>query len=483
MSRMIRVLLLLAVISAGFRLVPEGGVSAQAPPARALVLLPFATQLGPPDPEVNALRSAGFQVDVVVNTDVTVQTLMSISRYNVVYLHTHSNAYAGEGVVATGQLANDDQALAPLLQDGSVIKVHISTENGQQSQESYYAVTSTFIRKYVGQFPGDSILFVNGCNILPATAFWQALQAKGLGVLVSWDKEATDLDNYLAAAAFFNEMAQGQSVSGAIQAERAAGYGTSSYGGQTATLGYLGDGSVTLQRAAAGLPARPSTAAPSPVSSSTPVSTPVPPTATPTATPLPPTSTPLPPPPLTVNLKHRVTPGTRQVITVRSRPNTTIRIQVVFPSGDTRSATLTTDSSGTARYAFPQHASRITPQHVFASVTVTAESGRAASRVTEQYRVLWSALDVAVLPRQQAAGRPVALWVHSHAHTSVTLSLWFPNGKVLQFHTRTGRRGFARVLYTVGRSLSSGANRTVLVRARARVGQAARNAETTFLIK
>jgi len=71
-----------------------------------------------------------------------------------------------------------------------------------------------------------------------------------VAALVSWDQNAAAKDDYLSAAAFFNVMGTGQSVSAAISTLHAAGYGTSSDNGVPATLGYLGDGSVTLSSAA-----------------------------------------------------------------------------------------------------------------------------------------------------------------------------------------------------------------------------------------
>jgi len=78
---------------------------------------------------------------------------------------------------------------------------------------------------------------------LNAPDVWHAMQAKGLGVLVSWDAEATSLDNYFAGVAFFGGMrGQGVTVAQSIQQAQAAGYGKSTNNGQTARLGYFGDG-------------------------------------------------------------------------------------------------------------------------------------------------------------------------------------------------------------------------------------------------
>ena len=450
------------------------------PVGRALVLEPFAAELGlgpsAGDPEVHQLQHAGYQVDQLYDTAVSVKALTSISQYNVVYMHTHSDPFGGgDGVVATGQLANDDVSVGALLQDGSVVKVGVSGSN-----DIYYAITSTFIRQHEGFFPSHVLVFLNGCSLLKAPVFWQALSGKGVGVMVSWDLEATSQDNYLSGAAFFAELGQGLTVSAAIQAEKAAGYGSSNVNGQKATLGYLGDGSITLSSAAT--PAPTSTPVPA---KSTPTHTPVPARATSTPTQAATaTATPIPPLPLSVQLEPRVEPGSRQVILMRSMPDTILHIRVLFPDGEGRSATTATDGSGNARFVYLQHPDRITYNQLFATVTVQAVKGAATAAQTLHYRIGWAPIDVSVQPRVQAVSHLVRVWVHTQSsRTTVVIALQFPKkGQVKKFQTRTGARGWASVAYRIGHYLKSGANHTVVVRARARVGGTVRHAETTFAI-
>jgi hypothetical protein len=60
-------------------------------------------------------------------------------------------------------------------------------------------------------------------------------------VLVSWDREATSTDNFIAGAQFFNYMHDpGTTVDSAIGAVHAAGFGTSLVEGTVANLGYTG---------------------------------------------------------------------------------------------------------------------------------------------------------------------------------------------------------------------------------------------------
>ena len=503
---MTRSLLLLTVALAVLGIIHQGGISvsyashpqgrplgpARSPAGRALVLEPFATQLGlgagAGDPEVSKLQAAGFDVTELHDTAVTVQVMATLWQYNVIYANTHSDPFnGGDGVVATGQLANEnDRSVASFVQDGSIVPVTVSTANGQ-SAEHYWAITSSFIRNHLGTFPGHSILVLNGCGILSAPVFAQTLQSQGLGVLVSWDKEATVTDNYLSGNAFLNEMGKGLSVSDALTAVKGAGLGTSHPQGQgTATMGFTGDGTITLQEA-----------------SNSPTSTPVPPTSTPrpvptkaapTPTPIPlntaaptptatATATSIPGPPLSIQLKARVKPGTRQVFVIRSVPDTIIHIHVRFPSGDSRTATTATDGKGIATYAFPQRASRIAYQQVYASVTIDAIKNSAITTKTVQYRILWGPIDVSVQPRVQAVSKSVTLWAHTSSRTRVRISLLFPKkGNVKRFFGVTGARGWVHIRYTIGQYLKNGSNHTVVVRARAQVGGKVVVATTTFQI-
>lgn len=449
-----------------------------APGARALVLEPFASELGlgptAGDPEVNQLRAAGFQVDQLYDTNVTVSVMASMAGYNVVYMHTHSDPFgAGDGVVATGQLANDDASVAQMLQNGTVVKVKVSG-----SDAIYYGITSAFLRMYEGQFPGNSLVFLNGCGLLKAPVFWQALAARGVSVMLSWDIEATSQDNYLGAAAFFAEMGQGMTVAGAIAAEQAAGYGTSNVNGQQAVLGYLGDGRITL-RDAANPPARstPTTVPTKPAPTVTRTATAA--TSTPTAT-----ATTVVAPLLTVQLKTRVKPGARQVIAVRSSPDTIIHILVKFPNGDQRLFITATDGAGRTSFAFLQHPSKITSRHRTAKVTVEAlKESTVVSSKTLHYLIGWGPVDVSAEPRLQKVSHMVQIWVHTQARTQVNVVLRFPKkGQVKRLQGRTGPRGWVRLGYRIGHYLKSGHNHTVLVRAKARIANTDYLAESTFRI-
>jgi hypothetical protein len=457
----------------GLRLLNRPLARSDAPGGKALVLEPFAAELGlgpnAADPEITQLKNAGFSVDSLYDTNVTVATMGLMPRYNVVYMHTHSGTNAGgEGVLATGELTNDDAALASLLQDGSVIKVGVSG-----TKDTYYGITSAYIRNHESSFATNSLLFLNGCNLLLAPVFWQALQAKGAGVLVSWDKEATSRDNYLGAAAFFAELVQGMSVSAAIQAEQAAGYGTSDVQGTTAKMGFLGNGNLTLQQAANGQPGAPSaTATPVPTARAAgPTATAVP---VPTATQVPITL-----PHLNIQLTHRVTPGAKQVIRVNAPAGTTVRVLVSFPTGDSLSGTATADSSGVARYTFVQPSSRITYKHVFARVTVEASNGPALSSLTTWYRINFGHLDLSVQPRKQKVHGTVMLWAHAKHHSTVRFTVRYPNGETQTLKPAiTGPHGWVHARYKVQQYFA----KPVTVRARVRIGGKRYTASTSFTV-
>jgi len=447
---------------------------------RALIMEPVQTELGlgtsAADPEKAALQSNGFAIDELVDTQVTVESMKTLSQYNVVYIHTHSgNNQYGEGVLATGEFAPSNPAQAspsiqPLLADGSVVIVRVAG-----STQPYYGITSTFIRDHEGHFPGHSLLFLNGCNLLEAPLFYQALKDKGAGVMVSWTKEASSKDNYLGAAAFFSEMGRGLTVEQALADEKAAGYGISGSGATAASLGFLGDGTITLKQAA-----NPPAASKTPTPTATPTRTPTPaPKSTPTVVPSPGKT---PKPPLNLTLRQRVRPGQRQLLTITSSPNTTIHVRIDFPNGDTRSTTLTTSSAGVAHFAFPQHNSKVVFGRVFARVHVQANRGTGVAETTQRYRIGWGKIDAAVSPRQVAVGQTVTVQVHSRANTAVTVFLHFSSGRTKLLRGVTASSGWAQIPYQIQRYLKTPAKHTVTVNARVRLRGNVYHAATSFVI-
>jgi len=478
----------------------------------ALVAEPFASELGiggnAGDVEVHDLQVAGFRVDQLYNTEVTVATMLSLANYNVVYLHTHSGVSPnGHGVVATGELANGDPAVSQYLADGTVVVVGVAG-----STQMYYAITSGFITAHVGQFRHNSLLFINGCSLLSTPDFGQALLARGAGVLISWDQLGTSQDDFLSAAAFFNVMSQGMTVSAAIASLRAAGYGISHYQGATATLGLQGDGAITLAAAAqAPLPASPS-ATPTPPASLTPAptATRTAPTALPTVatkpTTAPPTTLPPPPPsnpptptpatatptstalptatatPLTVlqgTLKPVVAPDSMQHVLAHYAASTPLHFRVVFPNGDVRQTQKSTDASGNAIFAFKQHASKISRESSRATVQISTLDG-AGAPVTLRYRIAWGPIDLAVEPRVQRPGHTVVIWVHSRAGAAIAVTIQVHGKKTEHLDVITAKDGWADLVRKIG--IQDRRRDTVYVRADVRLNHADRHTSTTYQV-
>lgn len=466
--------------------------------AQAAVWEPFATELGlgaiAGDVEVQQLQAAGMVVDQKYDTNVTVAQLASMSNYNVVYMHTHSGVSAvGDGVVASGEPANGDPAVAPYLLDGSVITVGVAGTSQQ-----YYGITSKFIASHEGNFPTHSLLFLNGCALLRATIFWQALHVRGAAALVSWDQNAAAKDDFLSAAAFFNVMGRGQTVLDAISIVRAAGYGASSDNGVPATLGYIGDGSITLGIAAAGSngtstpPPVTNTPSPALTATSMPVSavtnTPEPPaTAMRTATPAPAptlTSTPVPthpPVPALVSLVGLVKPGGMQHISIGNLvPITPVQVRVTFPDGEVSQMRMDSDAAGKAQFSFIQPGSRLTRYGRAAVVEITSTTASGLATTTLHYTIGYGKVDVVAHPRTLPVGGHGAILVHTRVHQPVTITVGPAGGRAKKMHGTTGRHGWLKLSYKIEPSTHHG--RSLVVRATIRLHGKKFHATTTITV-
>lgn len=524
---------------------------APAATARAVVMEPFATELGigphAGDVEVSDLQSAGYTVDQLYDTQVSVNSLTTLSQYNVVYMQTHAGVTSGgEGIVASGEPVNGDPRVQPLIRNGTVIPIGVSG-----STQAYYGITSSFITRYEGQFPTNSLEFLNGCNLLASPRFWNALAAKGAGVLVSWNKEATTSDNLIAGAKFFQYMGySGTSVNAAIAAVHAAGFGVSHANGQVALLNYTGDGTITLQSAATapastpepgtatpGLPeatAGPtdtgptptvlvlrtpeltSTAAPTPTATATgqPVATDtVQATATGTAQP---TATGTLPETVQPVATHTATPETQNTATVQP----TATGATATPTGTSHSALLAlkqnvvpgsqqvvklTSSPNTVlhiRVNYPNG------DHQSHGVTTNA-AGKAVYRYTQgaskithsnakavitiktndgtttskSYTIKFNHIDVSVEPRVQSPGHNVTVWVHTASRMPVTTTFLFPNHTYMQRQARTGAKGWTHFAYLVAKHKTVGQNHKVVVVSKTTAGNPHYSAKTTFTAK
>jgi hypothetical protein len=395
---------------------------------RALVLEPFANSLtggtSYEAEEVKALTQAGFSVDVLRNSAVTVSALEKLATYSFVYMETHSNTWAaGDAVVMTGE--TDSKPYVPLFVDGSVVQ---TTVEGQSQNQFFNAVTSTFFKLHVGKFPDSSMLFFNGCDLLPATAFWKVLQTKYVATMLAWNGFALDTAAEPAGEFVLARLWAGDTVADAIAAARDIGLADSKTpDGTVGHLGYLGDGTNTLAKALTGAAPGP-TATPGPTTTATPAVASY----------------------LSVGLIGRVRPGSHQVVQVTASPGAEVRIRVMYPNGDHQSAAMTADGKGKTRYSYVQAASKITHDHLQAVVQVTAQTKRAVVIQQAHYRILFAPIDVSVEPRQQSAGGKVNIWVHTKpGNRPITVSLSSASGTDTELRGRSNGGGWAHLVYIV----------------------------------
>jgi|SRR5579884_1532917 len=247
----------------------SGRVQTEAAPGsagRAVVLEPFATELGlgphAGDLQAQFLEDAGYSVDQLYDGAVTVDEMEKLDQYNVVDIDTHSGANQyGEGVMATGEPYGDDPSLQPWVKEMSVMPTTVAG-----TSQLYYGVLSHFFVAHESRFPPNALVFVNGCDLLEATVFWQALAYQGVGAMVSWDGLVEPGDAETSGNLLIANLTSGMSVSDAISAVLRVGAGTSVVNGTTSRLGYLGNGNLTLAEGSepTPTPTPASTAAPSP---------------------------------------------------------------------------------------------------------------------------------------------------------------------------------------------------------------------------
>jgi hypothetical protein len=245
-------------------------------PGKAIVLEPFADELGlGPDAgqgEVAPLQAAGFSVDVLRNSQVTVATMKNLSNYSVVYVETHSGTLGdGDAIVLTRQTSS--AGISDLFKDGSVAQ---GIAYGDQAL--YIAIKAQFVLKHMGKFPNGSVIFLNGCELLGANVLWDAFHQQNVATMISWDNKVINTLDEQAADFMFPRLAHGESISASIEEAKAINLGTSTFENTVAHLGYLGDGDNTFTNALHGV--LPPTATPT-------VTTTALPTATSTATPRP----------------------------------------------------------------------------------------------------------------------------------------------------------------------------------------------------
>ncbi len=423
--------------------------------ARAVVMEPFATELGlgpqAGDAEVGDLQKAGYRVDQLYDTQVTLKALTTLSQYNVAYMQTHAGVVTGgEGIVASGELVGTaDPNVAPLIRNGTVIPIGVSG-----TSQKYYGITSSFITQYEGQFPAHSLEFLNGCNLLSAPRFWNALAGKGVGVLVSWDREATSTDNFIAGAEFFKYMDNsGTTVASAIAAVRAEGFGTSLVEGTVANLGSTGDGTITLGNAAAAPEKTPQPGTPTPgLPSATgqPTNSGPTPTALILRTPIPPTATPVAQPTATRTASGPPQPTVTGTVPATAQATATGAVQAAT---STVSGTAQPTVTGTVPTpAQPAATGTLPPgpqQTTTAKPTPTAKTTPPAVSLHLKQKV--------------APGSQQVVTLKSSANTVVHIRVAYPNGDHQSAKVTTNAAGKAVYRYKQGASKITHAKATATI--------------------
>jgi hypothetical protein len=266
----------------------QGGTATK----RAIVLEPFATDLhlGPTagQTEVDSLKQAGFQVDVLRDSAVTIAAMEKLSDYSVIYMETHSGVINDDAFVLTHEV--DPAPYTALFKDGSVVQGSPENDPGH----IYLAFTSGLILHHMGTFPDSSIAFINGCSIFIAPKFWNAFLLQNVASVIAWDKKALNKDAEAAADFMFPELAGGMTVGDTLADTRAHLLDTSFSESGVSTLQFRGDINDGFPNALVG-------------ATPTPTPTPVLPTSTPTTTPTEtPTATPTEPGVLSISINGGV---------------------------------------------------------------------------------------------------------------------------------------------------------------------------------
>lgn len=220
---------------------------------RAAVLLPFESELGNNgQAEIDALTKAGFQVDVFHDADVSIGLMEHLSDYSVVYMETHSDPLpGGDAIVATGSTDSTPyKAFMPPAYvpggDGTITPVIVSGQS-----QLYLAITAGFVTNHMGTFPGSSLVYLDGCDLLNTDVFWHALENKGVETMIAWDNHVYPYTNESSAAAMFAQLASGSTVAGSLQAVQQEGLGTGAADLGPTHLGFQGDGNDTFALALA----------------------------------------------------------------------------------------------------------------------------------------------------------------------------------------------------------------------------------------
>jgi hypothetical protein len=360
------------------RLAPLARFQGQ-PAGKAAVLLPFATLLneGPNagNVEINTLRTAGFQVDVFRDQDVTLDVIAHLAVYSVVYMETHSGEISnGDDYIIVHQIADTANDKAPFQSLYNEKSISYLTIAGDPGGHLWVGFDSKFVTNHMDTFPNGNIFYLDGCNILKANLFWAALQSRNITTLISWDNDVDATSSEAAAPFMFQRLGQGNSVQDSFAAAQAAGLavGFSDHG--IAHLGVLGDGTNTLARALAGT-GPPATATPTPGATST---------ATPTPSPTPVSLY------IRAKLAHKaLKAGRKQTISVQTLPGAAVSITVTYPNRKKVHHKGKADAKGLLSWVYKQPAGVTRGSNHLVHIVLTASQGTGTvAETTRTYRIV-----------------------------------------------------------------------------------------------
>lgn len=219
-----------------------------APQLRALVLEPFAVEIGggqtAGQTEGALLQQAGYAVTILRGAKVTVYVMRHLADYSFVYMVTHAGPLPNnDAAIATGDTRH--HLFAPYFKNNTLAQMHIIGE--QPGVFKYFdAVTGRFIHRYDHHFAPHSIVFVDSCNALDMPRFWKYLHESGVATLISWHRHVDSGEAQQAGKYILTDLVAGETVGQAIRATQAIGLGTSTLSKRPGSLSFRGDGANVL---------------------------------------------------------------------------------------------------------------------------------------------------------------------------------------------------------------------------------------------
>ncbi len=184
---------LVAVIALAFILYSENW-SATSTGATKRALVADSLMLDYPNPElidyiVKVLRDAGYEVDVVLGSDVNMTLYSELTRYSLIILRVHG----GKAVYRTpeGKLHKINGLFTGVRwsdEYAELKKQWIATRAfPYNSTKAYLAVLPRFFDLYLkGKFPPNSVMIVASCFSLYTRDIADALARKGLHIFIGW---------------------------------------------------------------------------------------------------------------------------------------------------------------------------------------------------------------------------------------------------------------------------------------------------------